>query len=297
MRLAPTDLRAAEIAPRSPRTCMRCGLFASRRVSSSSRALLGSTLALASLQRTMSTAIKLNDGRLHPQMRLRHLQGGLRGGVRCRGRRAAAGGRERGRLRGGGARAGLPLPRLRRVLRQRGGGRRGDRQVDVRRSACSSSRPRCGRRRSTRGRRRCRRSSSRRCATCAPTTSTCTASTGRCRGSVAAYQQLEKAQQAGLVRSLGVSNYAVEDFQELMASATVTPAINQIEINPFLYRKNTIGFFESQGVKLHRTARSATARRSTTRRSSASRRSTGAAPRRSSGGGACRRGSSTSRSR
>lgn len=67
---------------------------------------------------------------------------------------------------------------------------------------------------------------------------------------VAAYQQLEKAQQAGLVRSLGVSNYAVEDFQELMASATVTPAINQIEINPFLYRKNTIGFFESQGVKL-----------------------------------------------
>ena len=54
----------------------------------------------------------------------------------------------------------------------------------------------------------------------------------------------------GLVRSLGVSNYAVEDFQELMASATVTPAINQIEINPFLYRKNTIGFFESQGVKL-----------------------------------------------
>ena len=52
------------------------------------------------------------------------------------------------------------------------------------------------------------------------------------------------------MRSLGVSNYAVEDFQELMASATVTPAINQIEINPFLYRKNTIGFFESQGVKL-----------------------------------------------
>ena len=47
---------------------MRCGLFASRRVSSSSRALLGSTLALASLQRTMSTAIKLNDGRLHPQI-------------------------------------------------------------------------------------------------------------------------------------------------------------------------------------------------------------------------------------
>ena len=42
------------------------------------------------------------------------------------------------------------------------------------------------------------------------------------------------------IRSLGVSNYAVEDFEELMQSATVPPAINQIEINPFLYRKNTI---------------------------------------------------------
>ena len=67
---------------------------------------------------------------------------------------------------------------------------------------------------------------------------------------VAAYQQLEKAQAAGLVRSLGVSNYAVEDYVELMESATVVPAINQIEINPFLHRSKTIAFFESKGVKL-----------------------------------------------
>jgi diketogulonate reductase-like aldo/keto reductase len=68
---------------------------------------------------------------------------------------------------------------------------------------------------------------------------------------VAAYQQLEKAQQAGLVRSLGVSNYAVEDFEELMAGgASVVPAINQIEINPFLHRAKTTAFFESKGVKM-----------------------------------------------
>ena len=69
---------------------------------------------------------------------------------------------------------------------------------------------------------------------------------------VAAYQQLEKAQKAGLVRSLGVSNYAVEDLEELIApgAATVVPTINQIEINPFLYRKNTIDFFEAKGVKM-----------------------------------------------
>jgi len=67
---------------------------------------------------------------------------------------------------------------------------------------------------------------------------------------VAAYKQLEAAQKAGLVRSLGVSNYAVEDYKELMESASVKPVVNQIEINPFLYRKNTIGFFKEQGVAL-----------------------------------------------
>lgn len=67
---------------------------------------------------------------------------------------------------------------------------------------------------------------------------------------VAAYQQLEKAQKAGQIRSLGVSNYAVEDFKELMQTASVVPTINQIEINPFLYRKNTIKFFEERGVKM-----------------------------------------------
>ena len=68
---------------------------------------------------------------------------------------------------------------------------------------------------------------------------------------VAAYKQLEKAKAAGQIRSLGVSNYAVEDYKELMASGvTVKPTINQIEINPFLYRKNTIDFFVSEGVMM-----------------------------------------------
>ena len=68
---------------------------------------------------------------------------------------------------------------------------------------------------------------------------------------VAAYLQLEKARAAGQIRSLGVSNYAVEDFTELMESgASVTPTINQIEINPFLYRKETIDFFDKAGVKM-----------------------------------------------
>ena len=65
---------------------------------------------------------------------------------------------------------------------------------------------------------------------------------------VAAYKQLEKAKAAGQIKSLGVSNYAVEDYKELMGECEVKPTINQIEINPFLYRKDTIDFFTSEGV-------------------------------------------------
>lgn len=67
---------------------------------------------------------------------------------------------------------------------------------------------------------------------------------------VEAYLELEKLQAEGKIRSLGVSNYTVEDFEELMERAAVVPAVNQIEINPFLYRQKTIAFFESKGVKL-----------------------------------------------
>ena len=33
----------------------------------------------------------------------------------------------------------------------------------------------------------------------------------------------------------------------MAAGVTIAPTINQIEINPFLYRKETIAYFESQG--------------------------------------------------
>jgi diketogulonate reductase-like aldo/keto reductase len=59
-----------------------------------------------------------------------------------------------------------------------------------------------------------------------------------------------QARSAGQIRSLGVSNYAKEDLEELMETATVVPAINQIEINPFLYRRQTIDHFQSKGVKM-----------------------------------------------
>eukprot|EP00304_Pavlova_gyrans_P014647 CAMPEP_0206061496 /NCGR_PEP_ID=MMETSP1466-20131121/54259_1 /ASSEMBLY_ACC=CAM_ASM_001126 /TAXON_ID=44452 /ORGANISM="Pavlova gyrans, Strain CCMP608" /LENGTH=300 /DNA_ID=CAMNT_0053436845 /DNA_START=1 /DNA_END=903 /DNA_ORIENTATION=+ len=67
---------------------------------------------------------------------------------------------------------------------------------------------------------------------------------------VDAYLELEACQREGLINSLGVSNYAVEDYKELMGSAVVKPVINQIEVNPFLYRKRTLDFFAEEDVKI-----------------------------------------------
>ena len=69
---------------------------------------------------------------------------------------------------------------------------------------------------------------------------------------VEAYKTLETLCKEGKIRGIGLSNYAVEDYQELVAqgSLEIKPSVNQIEINPFMYRKNTIEFFQKEGILL-----------------------------------------------
>lgn len=66
---------------------------------------------------------------------------------------------------------------------------------------------------------------------------------------VEAYKTLEVLKKEGKIRGLGVSNYALEDYLELKENGIeFPPLVNQIEINPFLYRKNTIDAFAKDGV-------------------------------------------------
>eukprot|EP00546_Thalassionema_frauenfeldii_P009380 CAMPEP_0178926864 /NCGR_PEP_ID=MMETSP0786-20121207/18801_1 /TAXON_ID=186022 /ORGANISM="Thalassionema frauenfeldii, Strain CCMP 1798" /LENGTH=328 /DNA_ID=CAMNT_0020602097 /DNA_START=59 /DNA_END=1045 /DNA_ORIENTATION=+ len=68
---------------------------------------------------------------------------------------------------------------------------------------------------------------------------------------VEAYKTLETLKKEGKIKGLGVSNYALEDYLELKESSIeFPPLVNQIEINPFLYRKNTIDAFLKDGVVL-----------------------------------------------
>jgi diketogulonate reductase-like aldo/keto reductase len=68
---------------------------------------------------------------------------------------------------------------------------------------------------------------------------------------VQAYKTLLELKAEGKIRGAGVSNYAWEDYVELKEAGIADadlPLVNQIEINPFLYRKNTIAKFREEGV-------------------------------------------------
>jgi diketogulonate reductase-like aldo/keto reductase len=50
------------------------------------------------------------------------------------------------------------------------------------------------------------------------------------------WRVLEQLHAEGLAGSIGVSNFLVRHLDELLAQSSVPPAVNQIELSPFLYR-------------------------------------------------------------
>jgi diketogulonate reductase-like aldo/keto reductase len=64
------------------------------------------------------------------------------------------------------------------------------------------------------------------------------------------WRVLEQLHAEGLARSIGVSNFLVRHLDELLAAASVPPAVNQIELSPFLYRSrgDTLRRCEEEGI-------------------------------------------------
>jgi diketogulonate reductase-like aldo/keto reductase len=50
------------------------------------------------------------------------------------------------------------------------------------------------------------------------------------------WRAFERVLEDGRARAVGVSNYMVRHLEELFAHSTVKPAVNQIELHPFIYR-------------------------------------------------------------
>ncbi len=53
-----------------------------------------------------------------------------------------------------------------------------------------------------------------------------------------------------LTRQIGVSNFSVKKLQDLIGKARLKPAMNQIELHPYLQQKEMLRFCQQQGVHL-----------------------------------------------
>ncbi|KAG6614865.1 putative oxidoreductase C2F3.05c [Phytophthora cinnamomi] len=63
-----------------------------------------------------------------------------------------------------------------------------------------------------------------------------------------AWKALEDMQAEGVVRDIGVSNFGELHLQKLAQSWHVKPAVNQVELHPWLARADTVKYCEEQGI-------------------------------------------------
>jgi diketogulonate reductase-like aldo/keto reductase len=65
---------------------------------------------------------------------------------------------------------------------------------------------------------------------------------------VSAWQAMEKLLANELVRAIGVSNFLPEHLETLLASAEVTPAVNQIELHPTFQQRELASLCREKGI-------------------------------------------------
>ena len=62
------------------------------------------------------------------------------------------------------------------------------------------------------------------------------------------WRALERAFADGRARAIGVSNYLVPHLREVLGHAKVAPHVNQIELSPFLQRRDTVALCREHGI-------------------------------------------------
>ncbi|KAI9208206.1 putative reductase [Polychytrium aggregatum] len=64
------------------------------------------------------------------------------------------------------------------------------------------------------------------------------------------YRALEKLVEERKVRSIGISNYNIHHIEELKTYAKIMPAVNQIELSPYLQRRSLVQYCQDNGIVL-----------------------------------------------
>lgn len=65
------------------------------------------------------------------------------------------------------------------------------------------------------------------------------------------YHELEALHKEGKIRSIGLSNFSIEEYEALVQDGiSVPPAFNQFEVSPFMYRPKDVEYFQTRGNML-----------------------------------------------
>jgi diketogulonate reductase-like aldo/keto reductase len=64
------------------------------------------------------------------------------------------------------------------------------------------------------------------------------------------WRVLEKIQRSGRAKAIGVSNYMIPHLDELLGTAEIVPAVNQIEFHPYLQSKDLHQHCRMRGIQL-----------------------------------------------
>ena len=64
------------------------------------------------------------------------------------------------------------------------------------------------------------------------------------------WRAMQDLYQQGKVRTIGVSNFPPDRMMDLMIHNEITPAVNQIEVNPFQQQIDTQKFLQGNSVQL-----------------------------------------------
>ena len=68
------------------------------------------------------------------------------------------------------------------------------------------------------------------------------------KGDVEAYLAMEKAVADGKIRSIGLSNWYVEELEEFLPQVNITPALVQNEIHPYYQENDVIPYIQDLGI-------------------------------------------------
>lgn len=64
-----------------------------------------------------------------------------------------------------------------------------------------------------------------------------------------AWRAMEELNQSGKIRAIGVSNFHPDRLADLVAFNKITPAVNQVEVNPFNQQLHAVPWMKSRGIQ------------------------------------------------